>query len=120
SLREAIATREPSDANARAHARPMPLLPPVISTTFPSNPSFMPFPPAGAECSIISHVARITLGLGTSHGPMLSVAPEIWPERVNADRVNPQHFYKAKTYRFDELVGLRKQHRSHAGGVSGD
>src|SRR5262249_2043747 len=72
----------------------MPLLPPVISTTFPSNPSFMPFPPAGAECSIVSHVARITLGLGTSQGPMLSVAPEIWPERVNADRVNPQHFHK--------------------------
>jgi 3-O-methylgallate 3,4-dioxygenase len=53
-------------------------------------------------------VARITLGLGTSHGPMLSIAPEIWPERVKADRVNPQHFYRGKTYTFDELVALRK------------
>jgi hypothetical protein len=40
---------------------------------------------------------------------MLSVAPEIWPERVKADRVNPQHFHKGKTYTFDELVALRKQ-----------
>jgi hypothetical protein len=53
-------------------------------------------------------VARITLGLGTSHGPMLSIAPEIWPERVKADRTNPQHFYRGKAYTFDELVELRK------------
>ena len=53
-------------------------------------------------------MARITFGLGTSHGPMLSIAPEIWPERVKADRVNPQHFYKGKTYTFDQLVELRK------------
>ena len=30
-------------------------------------------------------MARIILGIGTSHGPMLSVAPELWPERVKAD-----------------------------------
>ena len=53
-------------------------------------------------------MARITLGIGTSHGPMLSIAPEIWPERVKADRTNPRHFYKGKTYSFDELVSLRK------------
>jgi hypothetical protein len=53
-------------------------------------------------------VARITLGIGTSHGPMLSIAPEIWPERVKADRTNPRHFYKGKAYTFDELVSLRK------------
>ena len=53
-------------------------------------------------------MARITRGLGTSHGPMLSIAPEIWPERVKADRANPQHFYKGKTYTFDQLVALRK------------
>jgi 3-O-methylgallate 3,4-dioxygenase len=52
-------------------------------------------------------MARITLGLGTSHGPMLSTGPEIWPQRVKADRANPQHFYRGKTYTFDELVALR-------------
>src|SRR5439155_902090 len=41
SLRDAIDTRAPSRANARAHARPIPLLPPVMTTTFPSNPSFI-------------------------------------------------------------------------------
>lgn len=53
-------------------------------------------------------MARIILGLGTSHGPMLSVRPESWPERVKADRTNPQHFFRSKTYTFDELVALRK------------
>ena len=53
-------------------------------------------------------MARIILGLGTSHGPMLSVAPEIWSERVKADRANPKHFFKGKTYTFDELVLLRR------------
>jgi len=53
-------------------------------------------------------VARITLGLGTSHGPMLSIAPELWPERVKADRANPRHFFQGKTFTFDELVALRK------------
>ena len=53
-------------------------------------------------------MARITLGLGTSHGPMLSVRPEIWPERVKADRANPRQHFKGRTYTFDELVALRK------------
>src|SRR5262245_6587915 len=38
---------------------------------------------------------------------MLSVPPEIWPQRVKADRSNPEHFYRGKTYTFDELVALR-------------
>jgi hypothetical protein len=53
-------------------------------------------------------VARITLGLGTSHGPMLSIPADVWPERVKFDRANPQHFFKGKTYTFDELAALRK------------
>jgi 3-O-methylgallate 3,4-dioxygenase len=39
---------------------------------------------------------------------MLSIPPEVWPERVKADRANPQHFYKGRTYTFNELVELRK------------
>ena len=39
---------------------------------------------------------------------MLSIAPELWPERVKADRANPQHFYQGKTFTFDELVALRR------------
>jgi 3-O-methylgallate 3,4-dioxygenase len=39
---------------------------------------------------------------------MLSVPPEIWPERVKSDRANPQHYHQGKTYTFDQLVDLRK------------
>jgi 3-O-methylgallate 3,4-dioxygenase len=39
---------------------------------------------------------------------MLSIAPALWPERVKADRANPWHFYKGRTYTFDELAALRK------------
>jgi hypothetical protein len=53
-------------------------------------------------------MARISFGLGTSHGPMLSIPPENWSDRVSADRENPQHFYQGATYTFDELVELQK------------
>jgi len=39
---------------------------------------------------------------------MLSMPPKFWPERVKADRANPQHFFRGNTYTFDELVDLRK------------
>src|SRR5580700_10987536 len=55
----------------------------------------------------LGRVARIVLALGTSHGPMLSIAPEYWPDRVLADRANPKHFYQGKTYTFDEMAALR-------------
>src|SRR5262245_13127632 len=42
---------------------------------------------------------------------MLSIAPELWPERTKVDRTNPRHFYQGKTYTFDELVALRKAER---------
>jgi len=49
-------------------------------------------------------VARIAFGLGTSHGPMLSIPWEYWGDRVSADRENPKHFFKGKTYTFDQMV----------------
>ncbi len=53
-------------------------------------------------------MARIVLGLGTSHGPMLSIPAENWADRVLADRANPQHFYNGKTYTFEEMAALRQ------------
>jgi len=53
-------------------------------------------------------MARIIYGLGTSHGPMLSIPPQYWVDRVSADRENPRHFYQGKTYTFDQLVDLLK------------
>ncbi len=53
-------------------------------------------------------MARIALGLATSHGPMLSVPWENWTERVAADRSNPKHFFQGCTYTFDQMVELQK------------
>jgi hypothetical protein len=56
-------------------------------------------------------VAEIILGLGTSHGPMLSIPSEYWKDRVLADRANPQHFFKGKTYNFDQMTALRQNEK---------
>ena len=53
-------------------------------------------------------MARIIYGLATSHGPMLSIPPEYWSDRVSADRENSQHFFQGKTYTFDQMVDLLK------------
>ena len=53
-------------------------------------------------------MAKIVLGMGTSHGPMLSTPPEQWDLRVVADRSNREHWFRGKTYDFDQLVELRK------------
>src|SRR5215510_9084507 len=52
-------------------------------------------------------MAQIVLGMGTSHGPMLSTPPEDWALRVAADR-QAQHPFKGKVYGFNDLVELRK------------
>ena len=52
-------------------------------------------------------MAKIVLGIGTSHGPMLSTPPDQWGQRVEADRRNPEHWFKGKAYKFDQLVALR-------------
>jgi OH-DDVA oxygenase len=51
-------------------------------------------------------MARIVLGLWTTHGPQLSTTPEQWMLRVPADKAR-QHWFKGKRYAFDELVELR-------------
>lgn len=53
-------------------------------------------------------MAKIVLGLGTSHGPMLSTPPAGWDQRVPADRRNPAHHYKGRTWTFDQLVAERR------------
>ena len=53
-------------------------------------------------------MAQIFFGFGSSHGPLLSSSPENWDFRTAADRVNPAHPYRGKTYSFDQLLELRK------------
>jgi hypothetical protein len=52
-------------------------------------------------------MARIVLGLATSHGPMLTTPPEQWDQRVNFDRKYTEHAFKGRTYDFEGLVKLR-------------
>ena len=52
-------------------------------------------------------MARITLGLGTSHGPMLSIGSEHWGDRVPFDRKHPALPYRGQTYTFSQLAELR-------------
>ena len=56
-------------------------------------------------------MARITFGLATSHGPMLSIPWEYWFDRVDADKANPKHFFQGRTYTFDQLVELQRTER---------
>jgi OH-DDVA oxygenase len=51
-------------------------------------------------------MARIVLGLWTTHGPQLNTTPEQWMLRVPADKAR-RHWFKGKKYSFDELVELR-------------
>jgi len=53
-------------------------------------------------------MAKIVLGIGTSHGPMLSTPPEEWGQRVEADKMNPEHPFRGATFTFDQLIASRR------------
>lgn len=53
-------------------------------------------------------MAKIVLGMGTSHGPMLSTPWKEWGGRVAFDKQNAAHDFKGGKYSFDELVTLRR------------
>ncbi len=52
-------------------------------------------------------MAEIVLGLGSSHAPQLRLTPDQWWRRVEADKRNPELWYRGKTYTFPELVEER-------------
>ena len=54
-------------------------------------------------------MAQIVLGMGSSHGPMLSTPASQWGQRVSADKTNCQHHFKGRMWTFDELVIVRKE-----------
>ena len=70
-------------------------------------------------------MAEIVLGIGTSHGPLLSTPPERWDLRAQADRENNQHYYRGLTYDYQSLlrerapgfadeIGIEKRRERHA------
>src|SRR5437667_3069543 len=52
-------------------------------------------------------MADIVLGIGSSHGPLLSTPPEQWDLRAKADRENKSHWYRGKTYDYETLLKER-------------
>ena len=62
----------------------------------------------GSSKGNATDMARIVLGIGTSHGPMLSIPPEYWKDRVAADRAETKHPFRGGTYTFDNLAALRR------------
>ena len=52
-------------------------------------------------------MAEIVLGIGSSHGPLLSTPPEQWDLRAQADRENKKHWYRGKTWDYESLLRER-------------
>jgi OH-DDVA oxygenase len=52
-------------------------------------------------------MAEIVLGIGTSHGPLLSTPPELWNLRAQADRENRSHYFRGRVYDYESLVRER-------------
>jgi hypothetical protein len=53
-------------------------------------------------------LAQIVLGLGTAHGPMLSIPAANWSDRAQFDRANQAMVYQGRVYNFDQLAQLRR------------
>lgn len=62
-------------------------------------------------------MAEIVLGIGSSHGPLLSTPPEQWDLRAKADRENKNHWYRGKTYDYEALLKARAPGFAHEIGV---
>jgi hypothetical protein len=52
-------------------------------------------------------MADIVLGIGASHGPLLSTPPEQWDQRAAADRANKSHWFRGRTYDYESLLKER-------------
>jgi hypothetical protein len=52
-------------------------------------------------------MAEIVLGIGASHGPLLSTPPEKWDLRAKADRENKSHWFRGKAYDYESLLKER-------------
>jgi hypothetical protein len=52
-------------------------------------------------------MSEIVLGIGSSHGPLLSTPPEQWDLRAKADRANKSHWFRGKSYDFEALLRER-------------
>jgi 3-O-methylgallate 3,4-dioxygenase len=54
-------------------------------------------------------MARIVLGIGTSHGPMLVTSTDKWAGRIAFDK-SIRHSWRGSKWSYDELVAERRDH----------
>src|SRR5207244_4020788 len=59
------------------------------------------------ECEKERDMAKIVLGMGSSHAPQLRMPPSEWFRRATFDHRNPEMWFAGKTYNFPELVEER-------------
>ena len=52
-------------------------------------------------------MAKTVLGIGTSHGPLLSTPPDMWHLRAEWDR-SQLHPYQGREHTYDELLAARR------------
>jgi hypothetical protein len=52
-------------------------------------------------------MARIAMGVGTSHGPLLNTPPLEWDQRARADRRSTELIYRGESYDFAGLRAAR-------------
>src|SRR5580692_5910316 len=52
-------------------------------------------------------MAEIVLGIGSSHGPLLSTPPEQWDLRAKADKENKKHWFRGRTFDYESLLQER-------------
>ena len=52
-------------------------------------------------------MAKIVLGMASSHAPQLEMRPETWRAYGDRGRSQAQHWFEGNTYSFGELVELR-------------
>ena len=52
-------------------------------------------------------MAKIVLGLGTSHSPMLSTPADAWHMHADRDQKNPRLYFRGRVYNFAELLQAR-------------
>jgi hypothetical protein len=54
-------------------------------------------------------VAKIVLGIGSSHAPQLAMPPQQWRAYGDRSRTQAEHWFNGKTYSFEELVDARAE-----------
>lgn len=59
-------------------------------------------------------MAKIVLGVGTSHGPLLGTPPDMWHLRAADDRKNSALEYRGDKYNWSDLRDLRKKEQIDA------